>query len=468
MTETNITRRRVVQGAGAVGLTSVFGSALVTAQDGGDGQQGSAVRVAHMSPDAPPVDVQIDPVGDGTGVGGGNETDGGLGENDTAGDGTATEGGGGDGGFGIEGVGFREVSNFREVDPGTYRVRILPAQGGILGGLLGDLFGGGGDDRTVLYEDQLEVAADTTYTLTAFGEVTEGPVPADGTADVGGNETDAGLGNETDTGIGDDETDGGLGDNETDAGLGGNETATGADDGAGQSQELVESLAYGEAQTVEVEPGDYMLRISEAGAAGGADGVTADGDGLGTDNETDAGLGDGTDGSGGERQRGFRVAVLETDVSDPGDQAARLQVFHAVPDVGPVSIDAVSAEAAADGGTGAENGTNDTAGNGTDGVVGTDQPGVRTVSVTLEANAAYTGFASGYFDPEEAPEPDEGAAGNESGGVGGNDTVGEGTATPTEGEDVAQTPDDPEFELVVVQDAQGGERSDGGTGGGIL
>ncbi|WP_225332938.1 DUF4397 domain-containing protein [Halomicrobium urmianum] len=475
MTEIDITRRRVVQGAGAIGVAGVFGSTVVSAQDGGGGgQQGSAVRVAHMSPDAPQVDVQIDPAGGGVQTGD-DETDGGLGGNDTAGNATATEGGD-DGGIQIEGVGFRDVSNYNEVDPGTYQVRIVPTESGPLGGLLGDLFGGGGDDdQTILYEDQIEVEENTTYTVAAFGEVSQGPVPAQGDG-LGANETDTGLGNESDTGIGANESDVGLGGNETDTELGGNETAAGTGDSAGQGQQLVESLSFGESQTVEVPAGDYALRISEA--AGGAEATTDDGlgtdesDGLG-DNESDAALGGGTDQAGGG-QSGFQVAVLEDDVSDPGGESARLQVFHAVPDVGPVSISAISADAAADGGTqpGNATGANETgageSGNATDGVVGTDQQGVRQVNVTLEANTVYTGFASGYFDPEEAPQPGEGGADNQTGGaLGGNDTAGNATDGGA-GEDVAQEPDDAEFELVVVQDAQGGERSDGGTGGDIL
>ena len=73
---------------------------------------------------------------------------------------------------------------------------------------------------------------------------------------------------------------------------------------------------------------------------------------------------------------------------------------------------------------------------------------VRTVQVSLEGGATYSGFAMGYLNPQAAET--------------------ETPETPTDGEDGGGQGERPEFEFVTVQNSQGGERSDGGTGGGLL
>ncbi len=81
---------------------------------------GSAmVRVAHMAPNAPNVDVYLD--------------------------GTAV----------LEDVPFGAVSDYLEVQPGERQVRITPA----------------GDSETTVFEGAVPVEAGTTYTVTAIGEV---------------------------------------------------------------------------------------------------------------------------------------------------------------------------------------------------------------------------------------------------------------------------------------------------------
>ncbi|WP_313691447.1 DUF4397 domain-containing protein [Halorarum halobium] len=446
----------------------------MTAQEGGgdDGGDQAAIRVAHASPDAPNVDVTLSPAGGATGggVGTGNDTAGADGGNETegtpAGDGEAA-------GVELTGLGFGEVSSYAEVAPDTYQVRIATAEAGLLGGILGDLFGGDdAEDGTVVYDGEIEVDAGTTYTAVAFGQVSEGPAS-----------TDTGMANETATG------------NETGDGVG-NET----------------------------------------------------GDGVG--NETDTGA-EGTD-EPGSTMEGFRVEVLEDDLSAPAEGAARVRVFHAVPDAGPVSISAAGGgdadgagagnetEAAGMGnetdvggtdnetdGVGTETGTESATGGeaggqtlveeleygatetfeapagdytvqisptggmtgdgmgGDDAAVGNETDagddageeatGPIEADVTLEAGTVYSGFAMGYLDPEAADVG--GMAGNETAGDAGNETdAGVGTETgnetgvgnETDGAGTDGTGQDgelPGFQLVVVQTSQDGERSEGGTDG---
>jgi|GEM_PF-2327823 len=509
MVESNVTRRRVLQGAGAIGVASL-GSTVISAQEGGGaGDQGAAIRVAHLSPDAPNVDVRLTSQDGGVAAGAGNETAGndtGLGgENET----NETAGGAGDGETEIGGLGFRDVSSYNEVDPGTYQVEIVPASGGIQG-FIEDIFGGGGEDEeTVLFDGEVEVEEGTTYTVVAFGEVARGPIPAE---DAGmetaaaGNETD-GVG-DTETGGGANET-GGVGLNET----GGNETGgagmnetdgTGAGGTPAGGEALVEELAFGQSQTLELDAGDYSLQIEETSAGGAEDALGgAEDDSVGVD-ETDGtetdGIGADTEpgqepaGEAGGSDRGFQVQVLEDDVSDPGDGTARVRIFHAVPDVGAVSISQISdggtpAGGGAGGDDGTVAGTEADAGNETEEIGGTGageneteavgadgaapEAGVRRVSLSIDGNTVYSAFATGYFDTQAAASAGDQDAGNETGGE--NDTVGENvtgvgneTANATAGgddEQVAEDASDAAFELVTVETAQGGERADGGTGG---
>jgi hypothetical protein len=275
---------------------------------------------------------------------------------------------------------------------------------------------------------------------------------------------------------------------------------------------------------VELEAGDYSLEVREAGAAGveagsvdgmagnetdgaglnetvGADGGENATDGVGMDgNETNGGDGGPMAGEAGG-DRGFRVQVLEDDITDPGDDTARVRLFHAVPDVDTVSISRIEdAEPGAgggagqnetdvgaggedpgqgegdgvgagqeDGGAGQEEGDGAGAGQ-TDGGAGAERDeGVRRATLSVDGNTVYSSFAVGYFDPEAAAAAgDDGGApadaGNDSDGIGAGQEAGQ-NETGGDGEGIAEDPEGEEFELVTVEDAQGGERSDGGTGG---
>mgnify|MGYP000244710322 FL=1 len=443
----------------------------------------------------------------------GNETDGGLGDetdggigNDTGGDlGDETGGslgdetGGGDGATDgeqplVEGLSYGETATF-EVDAGDYTLQVSESAAPGMDGGLGDDTDEGGDGGL-------------------------------------GDETDGGMGNETDGGLGD--TDGGMG-NETDGGLG----------------------------------------DTDGGMGNETDGGLGDTDG-GMGNETDGGLGDtdggvadgGLDGSSPQvgTSQGFQVEVLEDEIEDPGEDTARVRVFHAVPDVDDVTISAVGGpeggvgdtdggmgnetdggldgemgnetDGGLDGGMGNETDgglDGDDVGNESDSDLGVDTDGgmgnetdgglgdggidggvgaggaqsqTRELNASFSGGTSYSGFAVGYFDPQAAAddgadnETDGGLGGDMDGGMGndtdgglgdtdgglgndtdgglgdtdgglGNETDGDigdgGTGNETgTGDDLAQDAENPEFELVVVEDAQGGERSDGGTGSGLL
>ena len=82
-----------------------------------------AFRVAHASPDAPNVDVYFDEQAV------------------------------------IEDLGFREVSPYEEVEPGSYQVQVTAAD----------------DPDTVVFDEEIEVEAGVTNTAVAFGEAAGGP-----------------------------------------------------------------------------------------------------------------------------------------------------------------------------------------------------------------------------------------------------------------------------------------------------
>ncbi len=113
----NTTRRTVLTGLASLGITTVAGSAVVGADEEGEGE--AALRVAHASPDAPAVDVYLD----GSPV--------------------------------IEGLGFRGVTDYLELPEGDYDVAVNVA----------------GTDTTVF--GPVTVALDDEdYTAVALGEVT--------------------------------------------------------------------------------------------------------------------------------------------------------------------------------------------------------------------------------------------------------------------------------------------------------
>ncbi|WP_167768556.1 DUF4397 domain-containing protein [Haloarcula amylovorans] len=432
MTDHNVTRRRVVQGAGAFGVAGVVGSSVVTAQQQTETTQenSAALRVAHASPDAPSIEVRLD--------------------GETA----------------IDGVSFRNVSSYNEVDPGTYQLQVVATEQGFLGGVLDDLFGDSEGEGTVLFDQEVTLESGTTYTAVGFGEVARGPTTT---------ESDGGTGTETDGGIGETTTE-----TETASGLEEAPTDEGAGDQSGSSaaasgETLVEGLSFGEHDTFEVGAGEYSLVIEESSEAGLTDGGTV---GEQTGTETEDGFGEeSTPSEGDQSNRGFQVSLLEDDLSAPGEETARVRVFHAVPDVDSVTV-SVSSEATSteqggtDGGTatpgesgGTETDTGTTTEGGqTDGGTGAVGENARQATVSVDGGAVYSGFALGYFDPDTAAAA-EAQTGTETDGTPA-ETATERTPGGTGTEDGVSTrdPSGEEFELVVVQDAQEGERSDGGTG----
>jgi hypothetical protein len=111
------TRRAVLRGIGSgIAVTTVAGSGIAAAEPGEE----AGLRVAHASPDAPPVDVLVD--------------------------GSAV----------IEGLEFRDVTDYLEVPTGAYDVAVNVA----------------GTDTTVFEAEDIELAAED-YTAVARGEVSE-------------------------------------------------------------------------------------------------------------------------------------------------------------------------------------------------------------------------------------------------------------------------------------------------------
>jgi len=153
----------------------------------------AGVRVAHLSPDAPNVDIYVD--------------------------GEAV----------LEGVAFRDVSDYLELEPATYDVQITEA----------------GDQQAVLYEDSLEVAA-ADYTVAAVGEAAEEnePLPVevfeDDLSDPGENARIRGIHAAPDAPAVD---------------------IVGAESG----DPLFEDLAFGESATAEAPPGEYTFDVVPAG-----------------------------------------------------------------------------------------------------------------------------------------------------------------------------------------------------------
>ena len=214
------TRRRLLKTAGGVAVVGTLAGCADTGGngneteepadgDGGDGgneteepadgepaeeEETAGVRVAHLSPDAPNVDVYVD--------------------DEPA----------------FEDVAYRDVSEYAELPPATYDVRITAA----------------GDEEQVVFEDSVEVAA-SDYTLAAIGEIGEENQPfsvevfEDDLSDPGENARVRGIHAAPDAPP---------------------VTVTAADPG----DALFEDLAFGEAQTVEAPPNSYTLEVRPADA----------------------------------------------------------------------------------------------------------------------------------------------------------------------------------------------------------
>jgi len=211
------TRRRLLKTVGGV---AVVGSLAGCADTGGNGnetdepageagaQEGNeteestdeepaeemaGVRVAHLSPDAPNVDVYVD--------------------------GEAV----------LEDVAFRDVSDYLELQPGSYDVQITEA----------------GNQEEVFYDDSIEVEA-ADYTVAAIGEAGGENQPLsvevyeDDLSDPGENARVRGIHAAPDAPAVD---------------------VIGADSG----DALFEDLAFGESASAEAPPGEYTFEVVPAG-----------------------------------------------------------------------------------------------------------------------------------------------------------------------------------------------------------
>ena len=215
---TGISRRRFVQIGGGIGAIALAGGFASADSHGGNGTNGSEesmnesegsmdsaeetanVRVAHLSPDAPAVDVFVDdePV--------------------------------------LEDVPFKTVSEYLELPAGTYNVKVAPA--------------GEGPDAAVLEEDLDVSAADLT--VVAIGEVADENQPLelavfeDDNSDPGDDTARVRV-------------------------VHASPDAPAVDVvPAGTDEALIEDLAYGDAEYVEVPADSYQLCIYAAGEREGA------------------------------------------------------------------------------------------------------------------------------------------------------------------------------------------------------
>ena len=457
------TRRRVLLGIGSAATVSLAGcaddgegtptgtgtdSGTATGTDSGmeteteGGMDGTAnVRVSHMSPDAPNVDVYVD--------------------------GSAV----------LEDVAFGVTSDYLEVSAGDHDVEITAA----------------GDPDTSVYDDTITVAADTDYTVAAAGEISEGADEAfaplileDDNSDPGSDTArlrlvhvspdapavDVTAGGDTlFDGVGYTEsgsvevpagdytvevrgdTDNNDGDVVADFGvsLEGGEVYTGFaagylspdDDPADTPFDLLftqdgvvsetadtanvrvshmspdapnvdvyvdgsavlEDVAFGTTSSyLEVSAGDHDVEIT---AAGDADTVVFD-DTITVAADTDytvAAAGEISDGA----DEAFAPLILEDDNSDPGSDTARLRLVHASPDAPAVDVTAASTGDVLFDGVGyTESGSVEVpAGDYTVEVRGdtdsNDGSVVADFDVSLNGGTVYTAFAAGYLSPDDDP-----------------------------------------------------------------
>ena len=514
MLETNITRRRAVQGAGAIGLAGVIGTSTVVAdqhENGADDMNGeeAALRVVHASPDAPNVDVYATAVDDGDDdveEDNGNDEDG------------VEEDDGNDEPL-VEDLGFRDVTDYIEVDPGTYQVRIVSADDD---GFLEDVFGDDDeemDEETDLFNAEVELSEGMTYTTVAFGELAYNDA-ADFPEDEVHDPEDVGVGdNDVDE---DDELD-----NDVDE-----EDEMDDDVDVDDDDEMDDEVDVDDDDEMDSDVGEtdrsfQVALLEDDLSAPGSAGVD-DNDDVDEDDEMDDDVDVDDDDEMDDDEIDDDVDVDDDDEMDDDEaDMSRVRIFHAVPDVDIVSISSIDDDAeseddenglfddddddeadvedddvngvddnGADDGNGAADGTlieelafgefdsfevesgdymveiRSTA----DTAVGDDDleddefedeeaeddefeddeveddettdngENVREVELSLEGGVVYSGFALGYFAPEQVGDDDDD---DDDNGLFDND-------------------DGEEFELVTVEDSQDGERSDGGTGEGLL
>jgi len=448
MRDNTTTRRRIVQGIGTIGLVGLVGG-TVSAQEGNetDGtatadEDTAAIRIVHAVADAPAVDVRLTTEGtDGMETGGmetgGMETDGtatateagdktetdGATETTAADDEQASE-------ISVSGLEFGGVTEYQQLDPGTYRLEIVATESGLLDQIL-DLFQGDDEEATVIFQETVTVEAETTYTAVAAGELAEGPAGG-GTATAATETAGSDEGTETD----------------------GSESADTA------------SLTIGASPGLQVEvleddlsaPGEGMARlrvfhaVPDAGtvriAAGGGGESTVTGEERQA-TVTDGDTADGPTATDG----GADMGTTLVDALSFGESATvEVEAGEYSLTVQPVSET-----------NGETDGDAETA---TDGATQGQRQEGRTVAVTVEDGGVYSGFAVGYFDPETAADQpvDTGETDN------GTDMATEADGETEMGNESAEQGDgertqrvrNRDFELVTVQDAQDGERAAGG------
>ena len=266
----------------------------------------------------------------------------------------------------------------------------------------------------------------------------------------------------------------------------------------------VEDLGYGEVSPyVEVEPGTYQVQVT---ATGDPETVVFEEEVEVQEGVTKTAVAYGV--TTGGPDDGFQVDVLEDDLADPGEEMSRVRLFHASPDAGVINVVATQAPGggngppdemqqpeegqggqqqgnvvfqqlgfgevdtqeiqageytlgvvpAGDGGGGGgqqngppedggqqdgqpenggqqqdgqpENGGQQQDGQPEDGGQQQGQQPVAEFDLTTEPQTVYSAFAIGYVNPDEA-----------------------------------EIENPPEFEVVVTEDAQGGEQADGSAGG---
>ena len=415
MSETNITRRRVVQGTGAIGVAGLVGSTVGFADEHDEDEEDeeTALRVAHASPDAPAVDVRLgEPEDDENDMNDEEDDDDGVTNDDEEAD--------------IEGLEFREVTEYTEVEPDTYRVQIMAAEDD---DLLDDLFDDDEDEEErILYDEEVEFEEGTTYTAIAFGELARAEPPL--------------VNDEEDEMDNDDEE---MDDEDDENGVDNDDEM---DDGT-----LVDELDFGEYESFETEEGEYTLEIREVEEENDLndDDEEMDDDENGVDNDEE------DDDEEDDDDRAFQVELLEDDITEPEEGQSRVRVFHAVPDVDAVTISVV--EDPEDEEEDDENDMDDDENGADDGEEGDehDDEGVQEAEVELEGSGVYSGFALGYFYVEEL-EDDENDMDDD-------DELDDDDENDMNDDENDENDDEEEFELVVVEDAMDGERSDGGTNG---
>ncbi|MFC6716800.1 DUF4397 domain-containing protein [Natrialbaceae archaeon GCM10025810] len=408
-----LSRRSTIKTIGVLGAGSALtGTALARAQEddedaAADDEELGAIRVGHFSPDAPAVDVYVD------------------------GQAVLTD------------VQYGDLSPYLDIVPDTYSLTITEA----------------GDEEAVVYENSI-VVDEGYYTAAAVGELEGEPTDADSGAEA---EDDPGANNESDTGANEsnssaNETDGDLevseegsfvqenesaldtenetdgnetdgnetagnetSGNETDEGVG-LETVDDEEDAGADAEGTFEVLVLADEGPDDVESGTASLRLVHASPdapavdvaeadtgrvifedvsfpmPSGYRGVEPDLDELAlfpadeTENE-DGVLSDGSDESDSNESN---ASVNETDGGLEVSEESFVQENE-------------TDENESDGN---ETDGNETDGNETDGGGGLDGPieqpePAETIDVSLEEDRAYTVYAFGYFEADDATDAEE-------------------------------------------------------------